>query len=301
MGEGPSFHEFGCRARPGISTFHAPWSLFHSSLPRLHVPHRPSVVGLTDVGRTRTRNEDSFSVIPELGVAVVADGMGGHPGGDVASGIAARTASEVLRLGLPTCLEPPEGEGPPDLGRMVRQCVISAHEAIRSRALREPELEGMGTTLTLFVADPASDAFLVGHVGDSRAYRLRDGELTQLTRDDTWVQDRIDAGQIGADQAKRHPFSHMLTQCLGLEAPPVPHVVEGSVCVGDRFLLCTDGLMEMLEDEQIEEILNAHLAANGLPGAEEPALRALIDAANDAGGHDNVTAVLFTIGPDSGG
>lgn len=258
------------------------------------VPHHPTVVGLTDVGQIRSRNEDSLTLVPNLGVAVVADGMGGHPGGDVASRIAAETAAkaleEELRDGAAGAADPAER-----LEEAMLRSVLLAHEAIRVEGQNDPELVGMGTTITALAADPQTDFFVLGHVGDSRGYRFRDGELTQLTRDDTWVQERIDAEQLTVAQGKRHPFAHLLTQCLGLEDTPVPHITHGTVEVGDTYLLCSDGLVGMLDDPKVLEILSRELAVNGA-AREQRVVQALIDAANAAGGYDNITAVLMTIG-----
>jgi PPM family protein phosphatase len=259
------------------------------------VPHIPSVVGLSDVGRTRTRNEDSLSLLPELGVAVVADGMGGHPGGDVASRIAAETVARALEEELGAS-PPPALDASTRLSSAMRRSVIRAHEEIRAEGAREPHLEGMGTTITALAVDPEADLYVLGHVGDSRAYRFRHGGLTQLTRDDTWVQERVDANVLTLEQARRHPFAHLLTQCLGLDEAPTPHIVQGSVEVGDAYLLCTDGLVGMVDDEELEAILVHAIGSNGKLGDAEPVLRALLDAANEAGGHDNITAVLLTIG-----
>lgn len=258
------------------------------------MPNRPSVIGLTDVGKARTRNEDSLSLVPAAGVAVVADGMGGHPGGDVASRIAAETAADVLRQEMEQVRRPTD-DVHERLSSAMRRSVLRAHEEIRARAEREPALDGMGTTLTAFVVDAASDLFVLGNVGDSRAYRFRAGELARLTRDDTWVQERVDAKQLTLEQARRHPFAHLLTQCLGLEDTPKPRITEGTVQVGDFYLLCTDGLVGMVDDSVVQQILSTEIGGNG-GGAGEGALRALIGAANAAGGHDNITAVLVSIG-----
>jgi serine/threonine protein phosphatase PrpC len=268
---------------------------YRSSSYPAHVPHIPSFVGLSDVGRTRTRNEDSLSLVPERGVAIVADGMGGHPGGDVASRIAASTAARVLseELGSETS---EYDDSATRLSAAMRRSVLRAHQEIRAEGEREPQLEGMGTTITALAVDPETDVYVLGHVGDSRAYRFRAGELTQLTRDDTWVQERVDAQMLTLEQARRHPFAHLLTQCLGLEDTPSPHIEHGFVEVGDAYLLCTDGLVGMIEDAQLEEILTRELGENGEPTAGEPALRALLESANEAGGFDNITAVLLTIG-----
>ena len=261
------------------------------------MPHHATVVGLTDVGQTRSRNEDSLSLLPELGIAVVADGMGGHPGGDVASRVAAETATRTLGEDLVDGVG--SAEDPASrLGEVMRRSVAEAHKAIRVAGSEDPELVGMGTTITALAVDRETDRFVLGHVGDSRAYLFRDGTLTQLTRDDTWVQERVEAKQLTDDQARAHPFAHLLTQCLGLEDTPVPHITHGSVEVGDTYLLCSDGLVGMLDDETLAGILSRELGANDAStGAAErqPALEALVNAANEAGGHDNITAVLVSI------
>jgi len=249
---------------------------------------------MTDVGKTRTRNEDSWAVAPDIGVAVVADGMGGHPGGDVASRIAAETAASVLREELASAARPPGEKAPERLSAAMLRSVLRAHEEIRAEGEREPSLDGMGTTITAIAVDPATDVFVLGNVGDSRAYRFRAGELTRLTRDDTWVQERVDAKQLTPEQARRHPFAHLLTQCLGLEDVPKPRITQGSVEVGDAYLLCTDGLIGMIDDALVAEILAERLGKNGASGVEA-ALEALLQAANAAGGLDNITAVLLTI------
>lgn len=267
-----------------------------------HVPHQPTVVGLTDVGQARSRNEDSLSLLPDRGVVVVADGMGGHPGGDVASRIAAETAAQILDEELTDGLDGAEDPAT-RLGEVMLRSVLQAHKAIREHGMKEPELEGMGTTITALAVHPETDSFVLGHVGDSRAYRFRGGVLTQLTRDDTWVQERVDAKQITLEQARRHPFAHLLTQCLGLEDTPVPHIMHGSVEVGDVFLLCTDGLVGMVEDPALEEIMTRELDANGASidaARRQPVVQALVDAANEAGGYDNITAALLAIDPAEG-
>jgi protein phosphatase len=221
------------------------------------------------------------------GIAVVADGMGGHPGGDVASRVATDTAVRILGEELGRAARPGEG-GPDRLSAAMHRSVLGAHEAIRARGQTEPELDGMGTTMPAIAVDHESDLFVLGNVGDSRGYRFRAGELTRLTKDDTWVQERIDARQLTPEQARRHPFAHLLTQCLGLEDAPKPRITQGSIERGDAFLLCTDGLVGMIEETALADILR-----QGRPPADT--LRELIDVANRAGGFDNITAVLVTI------
>ena len=256
------------------------------------MPNALSVTGLSDIGRVRRRNEDSLALIPGLGVAIVADGMGGHPGGDVASRIAAETAARLLESALVRA----ESNGVHDRRALLRTAmehsVLSAHAEIRKEGAAQPELEGMGTTLTAMILDRDTGTFVIGHVGDSRAYRLRAGELTQLTRDDTWIQQQIERGDIPPENAKRSPYAHLLTQCLGLEETPTPQVLEGGAEPGDAFLLCSDGLVGMLDDAAMASLLSEALEHDRSADATT-AVRALLDAANDAGGHDNITAALI--------
>lgn len=249
------------------------------------MPDNIVIAGRSDVGQIRRRNEDSYQVFPDLGIAVVADGMGGHPGGDVASRIAAEAAADSLADAVR------EGGIGDDFAEgfrpVMREAVLTAHRSIREEASVKPELDGMGTTLTAMVVDPETGTWIIGHVGDSRAYRLREGELLQLTRDDTWVQDQIDRGDMRPESARLSPYAHLLTQCVGLEDEPEPQVLDGVSAAGDAYLLCTDGLVGMLDDHEVARILG-----NGTGEPEDP-LQALIEAANEAGGHDNITAALI--------
>lgn len=254
-----------------------------------YVPPLLTVSGSSDVGKIRRRNEDALALVPELGIAVVADGMGGHPGGNVASRIAADVAAEILREAVEE-----EAGGPGFAERfltVMERAVLGAHEEIRARGSEEPSLRGMGTTLTAMITDATSSIYVIGHVGDSRAYRLRDGSLEQLTRDDTWVQQQIDNNVMAPQDAKRSPYAHLLTQCLGLDDPPTPQIMSGRADDGDAYLLCTDGLVGMLDDEAMQELLSR----NGGPPADPEVVDALLQAANDAGGHDNITAALVRI------
>jgi protein phosphatase len=267
----------------------------YSSPPRIDertsVPNSVSVSGSSDIGQVRRRNEDAIALLPQHGVAVVADGMGGHPGGDVASRIAADFTARVLGEAAGSREPPDDFTGA--LLPVVERAVIAAHQEIRTRGAHEPHLQGMGTTLTAMMVDHESYSYVIGHVGDSRAYRLRNGALDQLTRDDTWVQQQIDNGIMQPSAARHSPYAHLLTQCLGLEEPPVPQVVGGRAESGDLYLLCTDGLVGVLDDAEMSSLLEAHASESG--GGHE-AVEALVDAANRAGGHDNITAALIRIG-----
>lgn len=243
------------------------------------------------MGQIRRRNEDSFTVLPELGIAVVADGMGGHPGGDVASRIAAEATARSLATAVEAFLADPsdvDADASVFTGRfrpLMEEAVLGAHRAVRSEAAAQPSLDGMGTTLTAMVLHPASGAWVIGHVGDSRAYLFRTGALRQLTRDDTWIQEQIDEGVMKQESAKLSPYAHLLTQCVGLEDPPTPQILDDRAEPGDSYLLCTDGLVGMVDDARVAEIL-----------AGDSPLEALISEANEAGGQDNITAALMRLG-----
>jgi len=251
------------------------------------------IATLSDMGRVRSRNEDAVHARPDAGVVVVADGMGGHPSGDVASRLAADEA--VTSLTTPPEATTAEGS-PPALGDRMAKAVRSADERVRDAAREAPEREGMGTTLTAMVADPHTARFAVGHVGDSRAYRLRDRELEQITRDDSWVQSQVEAGRLDPEAARTHPWSSVLSQALGLESPAEPSVVEGDLHDGDLFLLCSDGLSGLLAHHQLESIVVAHRG----DALDELAER-LVAEANERGGTDNVTVALLRVTSSSDG
>lgn len=244
------------------------------------------VHGVSDIGRVRRRNEDSFAISAEDGLAVVADGMGGHPGGDIASRISAQTTVDVLRHARGE-LNDVRSFAETAAGHMER-AVLIAHSQVRERGETEPELDGMGTTLTAMMAHPESRQWVIGHVGDSRVYRLRGGVLEQLTRDDTWVQQQIDNEIMNPEQARRSAYAHLLTQCIGLEEIPTPQVLTGIGEAGDRYLLCTDGLVGMVSDEEITTALSKEADPDSM-------LADLVEAANEAGGHDNITAALLIL------
>ena len=273
------FHPDCCLDDHYRSTLDGP--LNNAPEPRL-VPLSVSMSGRSDVGRVRSRNEDSLVLLPQTHALIVADGMGGHPGGDVASRLAAESLAATVQDVM---------DGMPMSVDRMHDAVLAAHQAIRDEGHRDHALSGMGTTLTGLHA--AADRFVIGHVGDSRAYQHRNEETIQLTRDDTWVQDRVEEGVLSEGQARKHPFGHMLTQCLGLMQPPTPHVVEGDLLAGDLYLLCSDGLTGLVDDGRIHMVLR-HVT-DGTHTARE-ACESLISEANLAGGHDNITVGILQVG-----
>jgi protein phosphatase len=239
------------------------------------------VAGATDVGRVRAHNEDSFLVDAQRGVFLVADGMGGHAAGEIASAIASEAVGAALRLGVDG------GLGAEDLGVVMRECIQQAHRSILNYSATKPETRGMGTTMTaLVICDDG--AFRVGHIGDSRCYVLRDGELEQVSRDHTWVQREVDEGRLTPTGARRHRLSHVLSRALGADSLDEPDVYSGTLLPGDLVLLCSDGLTGMLTDRLLRRILTRDAELHEL-------VADLIVGANERGGRDNITAVLVKV------
>jgi PPM family protein phosphatase len=243
---------------------------------------RWEAAGATDVGRVRRGNEDAFLVDAERGVFLVADGMGGHAAGEVASALAVETVGRML-LDAPA-----DGTGAP-LSETMGAAFHAAWTEITRCCRDDPRKSGMGTTLTAAVIDPAGGGW-IGHIGDSRAYRVRDGRLEQVTRDHTWVQREVDAGRVAAADAERHPLAHVLTRVLSADLPPDPDLLQVDLHPGDLLLLTSDGMHGLVSAAEIQEIVTG--------GAPLPALlAALIERANRMGGRDNITAVAVRILP----
>jgi PPM family protein phosphatase len=226
----------------------------------------------TDTGRQRNANEDSLFTRAPL--FVVADGMGGAQAGEVAS----KTAAESFDRELPA--SPPE--------QLLRETIEAANRTIHERARRDPELAGMGTTITAAILDPESEEVAIGHVGDSRAYRLRGGRFERLTRDHSLVEEMRRKGQLTDAQAEDHPQRSIITRALGPEPEVDVDVQTVPAQAGDVFLICSDGLTTMLGDEQIGRLLARATSM-------ESAVRALVDEANRAGGRDNITVIAFRL------
>ena len=236
----------------------------------------------TDRGRKRPSNEDAFSMRADLGFFALADGMGGHAAGEVASQMAVdRLTEEYLAAGSDVL-------SPDELEPMLVAAAQKANATIFERSEREPDKAGMGTTLTTLALVPSQRVYRIVHVGDSRAYRLRDDALVQLTTDHTWVQQQVQLGHLSPTLARRHPFSSVVTRALGIKDEVDVDVVRGELQPGDVYLLCSDGLTGMLGDAQVGEIL----AGSAAP---EQAVGALVEAANASGGQDNITAIVVAI------
>lgn len=239
---------------------------------------------LSDTGRVRTLNEDAVAVDRDFGIAVLADGVGGNRGGDVASRMAVDIVGERLRAKIRQFRAGARQPTPP---QFTEQIVAEANLAIHEASRKQPGCSGMGTTLALAVFYERNVALL--HVGDSRIYRLRNGQLQLLTRDDSLLNDQVALGLISAKDAGNSHNRHLVTQALGA-APEVPvHLREEDARSGDVYLLCSDGLNDLVEESDIELIVDSLKTNLPLAAAH------LIQLANDNGGYDNVSVALARV------
>lgn len=242
----------------------------------------------TDTGRARNNNEDSVAVDDATALVVLADGMGGYNAGEVASGMATSFIKSELGRWLS---EASENATDTDVRRAMDICVDNANRAIFNAANSNPQYAGMGTTLVVGVF--RESRLLMGHVGDSRGYRLRASRLTQITHDHSLLQEQIDSGLITPEQAAFSANKNLVTRAVGVEDTVLLETHLHDVMPGDTYLLCSDGLSDMLDDESITQVL---MGAETLPEAAS----ALIDAANDAGGKDNISVVLVRVRGNAG-
>ncbi len=238
--------------------------------------------GLSDLGRCRKVNQDQFLLDSSLGLYAIADGMGGHAAGEVASDLAINALAGSLRN------HKKSGGGAWTSERaaeLLRQALNDGNRTICESVASRAEWRGMGTTMVALVL--AGETAVIGYVGDSRAYLLRDGELRQLTSDHSWVNEQVKLGLLTAEQAYRHPMRNIVTRALGNQPDVQVDVIAEAVRPDDIFALCSDGLSGMVSDEEISEILIKH---GDVP---RDACRVLVDQANMHGGEDNVTVIVM--------
>lgn len=238
----------------------------------------------TDPGRCRENNEDSVAFDDQALVAVLADGMGGYNAGEIASGMATAFIKAELSRWLS---EAGANAQIRDIRRAMEICVDNANIAIYNSANANPSFAGMGTTLVLGVIKDGR--LLVGHIGDSRCYRIRQGRMEQITKDHSLLQEQMDAGLITQEQAAGSPIKNLVTRALGVEQGVMLEVNEFSIEPGDVYLMCSDGLSDMVSDEVIVRIAFEDLRL-------EPLAEHLILAANESGGRDNISVLLVAAG-----
>ena len=244
---------------------------------------------ITDTGRVREHNEDAIGSLPDIGLMVVADGMGGYNAGEVASGIAIQIVTELATIGAGR----EEGdEIDPHSGLMrqsivLRDAVYRANKIIYQTAQSQTHCEGMGTTIVacMFCDNKVS----IAHVGDSRAYRMRGGQLDQITLDHSLLQELVDRGFYSEEEAQRSTNRNYVTRALGVEPTVEVEVNEHEVLPDDIYLLCSDGLPDMVEDDDI------HLTISTFNASLEVVGQQLVDLANDHGGRDNISVMLAKV------
>lgn len=234
--------------------------------------------GKTDIGLRRSNNEDAFIISPELGFCLAADGMGGAAAGELASKIFADTVLEIFADST--------DQSEKEILYRVKKAFSFANEKILDDATQNPNHEGMGCTAELLAF--FGDGFALGHVGDSRTYRFRNGQLRQLTQDHTLVQQQIEEGLISSENIRNHPLRNVILRALGQERELALDLLRGKILPGDLFLLCSDGLTDMVQDDQIQEILSSDIDIHRKADK-------LVESAKAAGGKDNITVVLVAI------
>ena len=236
--------------------------------------------GRSDVGMIRSGNEDSWHAEVEKGrgLFIVADGMGGHAAGEVAS----EMAVQIVKRELADLSELDSN----DATRKVQDSLKRANRAIHDRTITEVDKQGMGTTASVLLM--TARRLLIGQVGDSRVYRLRDGALSQITKDHSYVQEQVDAGFLTPEQARYHPYSNVITRCVGASPDVEPDLYDGDVRVGDIFLVASDGLTGMVDDRRLAQLLMSRLTP-------ERKVHNLIAEANGRGGLDNITAIVIEV------
>lgn len=244
---------------------------------------------LTDVGMKRDHNEDAVGITPEMGIAVLADGMGGHNAGEVASAMAVDIISRYLKDRLRQLPEAKMDENTGYNGESIlaEEVVDIANRAIFETAHKNQECAGMGTTVVAAIF--YQDYITAIHVGDSRMYRLRDETLTHVTQDHSLIQEQVRRGLITEDDARNSSIKNLVTKALGIEGEVEPDVVEDIIQPGDYYMMCSDGLTDVIPDEAIRQTIIEK-------GTDlQQTCEALIQLANDAGGPDNISVIMIRI------
>ena len=249
---------------------------------RAIMPYTYVASGLSDMGRVRDNNEDVWAEIEELNFFLLADGMGGHQAGEVAS---REAASHMLRL-VRKAFKTTRKKSLSDACKAIKQAIILVNTLVYKLGRSQEELKGMGTTLCAVLLH--DDGAILAHVGDSRIYRLRDGSLEQMTKDHSLFRKLVDLGQLSEQFAPDFAYKNIITKAIGTESKVEPTVFSTDIQIGDYYLLCTDGLSDLLSLKEIETLMRQDISVDQMA-------ECLIIAANDRGGHDNVTVVLIKV------
>lgn len=235
--------------------------------------------GKTDIGYKRSNNEDTFVIKPELSFCAVADGMGGAAAGEVASSIFADTGIEIFSKA--------SGKSEEETMELVQETFRLSNKRILDHVVKHPVHKGMGCTAEILTF--SEDGFVIGHLGDSRTYRLRNGSFKQLTKDHSLIQAQMEQGIIKPEEAKNHPLRNVILRAVGIEESLALDLLRGKIVSKDIFLLCSDGLTDMVDDDKIKKILSSPITLSQKTDT-------LVQCAMSAGGSDNITVVLSEIG-----
>lgn len=245
-----------------------------------------SVAGRTHTGQVRSHNEDFLGESLDIGLVALADGMGGYKSGEVASELAIATVMAELQASIPQLtpgqLDPQTGYSNESLA--VREAIVKANEEIYKKSMRDPKCRGMGTTLVLAVL--YNNQVTIAHVGDSRMYRFRNSTLEQVTVDHTFLQELVDRGYYTQEEADASLNRNLVTRALGIQPTTAVDIREDLVIPGDIYLLCSDGLTDMVEDQEISQLVSE--SHNNLDNLAE----SLVERANARGGRDNISVLL---------
>ena len=258
----------------------------------MNLQQKISILGLTDTGKVREKNEDSIGFDSALGLVVLADGMGGHRGGEVASSITVNTVITEVQKNLPEVIngEIDKATGFSKESICIQDAVIAANKLVYETAAANPEHKGMGTTIV--VLQFYNNSFSLAHIGDSRCYRIRTNKFEQITKDHSLLQELIDRGFYTPEEARNSMNKNLVTRALGIDPVVTPDVQEDIVLKKDIYLLCSDGLTDLVEDEDI------YLTIKQFSDNLEEAAKHLITKANQNGGKDNISVMLCRVDED---
>lgn len=252
------------------------------SMAALKMPYKISAVGLSDIGLVRQNNEDVWAELPDIGFFVLADGMGGHQAGEVAAREAVKTLSRSIKKKVSSAQRPSLS----DFSSLLYRAIVNVNRHVHKMGCSKSEWRGMGTTLCCLLFH--SQGVVFAHVGDSRIYRLRGKRFEQMTKDHSLLSELVEQGQIEEDEASAFLYKNIITKAIGTEPNVDPEVETKKIRSGDLFLICSDGLSDLLTSEEISAVLDK---APSLKKAAET----LIMRANDRGGRDNITVVIIKV------
>jgi serine/threonine protein phosphatase PrpC len=258
----------------------------------MNLQNKITIMGLTDTGIVRAKNEDCIGFDSALGLVVLADGMGGHRGGEIASTMTVDAIISNLQQKLPTISagEIDEASGFSRESICLQDAVVEANQSVFQASESNPDHKGMGTTVV--VLQFYNNTFSLAHIGDSRCYRLRSGKFEQITKDHSLLQELIDRGFYTPEEARKSMNKNLVTRALGIDPVVMPDIQEDIVLKNDIYLLCSDGLTDLVEDEDI------YLTINQFSANLEEAAKQLITKANQNGGKDNISVMLCRIEDD---